>query len=54
MIWKRLGIVEVAHRGLAAGRRTIGLRIRFRISMLRIKVGDSFNLLRIFFFIFTF
>jgi hypothetical protein len=53
-IWKRLEIIEVAHRRLAAGRRTIGLRIRFGISMLGIKIGNSFNLFRVFFFIFTF
>jgi hypothetical protein len=54
MIWKRLEIVEVAHRRLAARRRMIGLRIRFRISMLRIKIRNSFNLFRVLFFIFTF
>jgi hypothetical protein len=52
-LWKRLEIVEVAHRRLAAGRRMIGLRIRFGISMLRIKIRNSFNLFRVF-FIFTF
>jgi hypothetical protein len=51
MIWERLEIIEVAHRRLAARRRTIGLRIRFGISMLRIKIGNS---LRVLFFIFTF
>jgi hypothetical protein len=40
-LWKRLEIVEVAHRRLAAGRRMIGLRIRFGISMLRIKIRNS-------------
>jgi hypothetical protein len=54
MIWKRLEIVEVAHRWLAARRRTIGLRIGFGISMLRIKIRNSSNLFRVFFFIFTF
>jgi hypothetical protein len=39
---------------MTARRRTIGLRIRFGISMLRIKIGNSFNLFRVFFFIFTF
>jgi hypothetical protein len=53
-IWKRLEIVEVAHRRLAARRRMIGLRIRFGISMLGIKIENSFNLFRVFFFIFTF
>jgi hypothetical protein len=53
MIWKRLEIIEVAHKRLAARRRTIGLRIRFGISMLGIKIGNSFNLFRVF-FIFTF
>jgi hypothetical protein len=53
-IWKRLEIIEVAHRRLAAGRRMNGLRIRFGISMLGIKIGNSFNLFRVFFFIFTF
>jgi hypothetical protein len=53
-IWKKLEIVEVAHRRLAVGRRMIGLRLRFRISMLRIKIRNSFNLFRFFFFIFTF
>jgi hypothetical protein len=46
MIWERLEIIEVAHRRLAARRRTIGLRIRFGISMLRIKIGNSFRLFR--------
>jgi hypothetical protein len=32
----------------------IGLRIRLGISMLGIKIGNSFNLFRVFFFIFTF
>jgi hypothetical protein len=32
----------------------IGLRIRFGISMLGIKIRNSFNLFRVFFFIFTF
>jgi hypothetical protein len=54
MIWKRLEIVEVAHRRLAARRRTIGLRIRFGIYMLGIKIGNSSNLFRVIFFIFTF
>jgi hypothetical protein len=54
MIWKRLEIVEVAHRRLAARRRTIGLRIRFGISMLGIKIKNSFNLFRVLFFIFIF
>jgi hypothetical protein len=54
MIWKRLEIIEVAHRRLAARRRTIGLWIRFGISMLGIKIRNSFNLFRFFFFIFTF
>jgi hypothetical protein len=54
MIWKRLEFIEVVHRRLAARRRTIGLRIRFGISMLRIKIRNSFNLFRVFFFIFTF
>jgi hypothetical protein len=53
-IWKRIEIVEVAHRKWAAGRRMIGLRIRFRISMLGIKIGNSFNLFQVLFFIFTF
>jgi hypothetical protein len=53
-IWKRLEIIEVAHGRLDAGRRTIGLRIRFGISMLGIKIGNSFNLFWVFFFIFTF
>jgi hypothetical protein len=53
-IWKRLEIVEVAHGRLAAGRRMIGLRIRFGISMLGIKIRNSFNLFWVFFFIFTF
>jgi hypothetical protein len=52
-LWKRLEINEVAHRRLTAGRRTIGLRIRFLIPMLGIKIGNSFNLFRVF-FIFTF
>jgi hypothetical protein len=54
MIWKILKIVEIAHRRLATGRRTIGLRIRFGISMLGIKIENSFNLFWVFFFIFTF
>jgi hypothetical protein len=32
----------------------MGVRIRFEISMLGIKIRNSFNLFRIFFFIFTF
>jgi hypothetical protein len=32
----------------------IGLRIRFGVSMLGIKIGNSFNLFWVFFFIFTF
>jgi hypothetical protein len=32
----------------------LGLRIRFGISMLGIKIGNSFNLFQVFFFIFTF
>jgi hypothetical protein len=32
----------------------IGLRIRFGISMFGIKIGNSLNLFRVFFFIFTF
>jgi hypothetical protein len=51
-IWKRLKIIEVAHRRLAAGRR-VGRRIRFGISMLGIKIRNSFNFFRVFFFIFT-
>jgi hypothetical protein len=53
MIWKRLKIIEVTHRRLAAGRRTVGWRIRFGISMLGIKIRNFFNFFRVFFFIFT-
>jgi hypothetical protein len=45
----KLKIVEVAHGGLAAGGGMIWLRIGFRISMLRVEIGNSFDFLQVFF-----
>jgi hypothetical protein len=47
-----LEIVEVAYRGLAAGRGVIWLRIGFWVSMLRIEIRNSFDSLWVFFFAF--
>jgi hypothetical protein len=40
-----LEIVEVAYRGLAAGRGMIWLRIRFWVSMLRVEIENSLDFL---------
>jgi hypothetical protein len=45
----KLEIVEVAYRGLAAGRGVIWLRVGFWVSMLGIEIRNSLNFLRVFF-----
>jgi hypothetical protein len=47
-----LEIVEVAYGGLAAGRGVIWLRVRLWVSVLRVEVRNSLNLLGFFFFTF--
>jgi hypothetical protein len=47
-----LEIIEVAYGGLAAGRGVIWLRVRLWVSVLGVKIGNSFDFLRFFFFAF--
>jgi hypothetical protein len=49
-----LEIVEIAYEGLAAGRGVIWLRVRLWISVLGVKIRDSFDFLRFFFFTFRY
>jgi hypothetical protein len=45
----KLEIVEVAYRGLAAGRGVIWLRVGFWVSMLGIEIKNSLDFLWVFF-----
>jgi hypothetical protein len=47
-----LKFVEVAYRGLAAGRGVIWLRVRLWVSVLGVEIRNSFDFLRFFFFAF--
>jgi hypothetical protein len=47
-----LEIVEIAYRGLTAGRGVIWLRIGFWVSMLGVKIRNSLDFLWFFFFAF--
>jgi hypothetical protein len=47
-----LEIVEVTYGGLTAGRGVIWPRVRLWVSMLGIKIRNSFDFLRFFFFAF--
>jgi hypothetical protein len=45
----KLEIVKITYRRLTARRRGIWLRIGLRVSMLRFKIRNSLNFLRVFF-----